>query len=863
MTDVAMPAQPHSHIHDDVSCYHCGLEVPAHTNYRLEVKGKPEPMCCLGCLAAADFIQQNGMGDFYQYRGGQLPESAVSGQYGDSNSWRYYDQPEVRLQYQKDQDGEACARIYVQGMYCSSCSWLIDSSLSKLPGVERVQLNPDTHQVQLFWQSDQSRLSDILSTISRLGYQPRPLNDSETGIDKRESENRQSLKRLAVAGFGMMQVMTYAIGVYLGDYQGMDEGIRQFLNLVSMLVATAVVFYAGAPFFKHAWFDLRNHHLGMDVPVALAIGGAYAASVWQLLIERNASAEVYFDSAVMFVFFLSLGRFLEMRARYSAASSADALRQLLPPLVTVWRGGESLVISPQQLEKGDEVDVIAGETIPCDGRVISGEAQLDESLLTGEAHPVSYGADDLVTGGTKLQSGSLRLVVTQAWEQSAVASIKQLLDRAQSHRPERVRFADQMARYFVTVLLVIAVAVGVFWYVVAPDRVFSIVLSVLIASCPCAFSLATPAVLTVASHFLSRHGVLLSNADACESLLTVNHWCFDKTGTLSTAELVIEHVDVFAGQTGRPVIDQAMDPAIDQLANQTADQLAVKTEADCLEILSAIEQHSDHVLASALTGATSLTATDVQSVHGAGVHGIIDGKQYFAGNATWIAKECGIAKMPILQDEHSVVVLAIYGEVLAAVYLSDRVRRDAADVLKTLKQVPAHPNSSTQASSEQGIQISLLSGDRQAVVSRFAQNLPIDAAKGDLLPADKVAYLQKLQAAGQHVAMVGDGVNDAPVLGQANVSIAMASGSQLSQSQADIILLGGRLKGLTIAQQVAKRAQQVIRQNLSWAVMYNLTVLPLAATGLLAPWMAAIGMSLSSLAVVLNARRVNRLKLNT
>ncbi|WP_022954320.1 heavy metal translocating P-type ATPase [Leucothrix mucor] len=814
---LAIPASGHAHSHDELSCYHCGLDVPAHTNYRLSIKGIEQPMCCLGCLAAADFIQQNGMGDFYQHRGNQLPESAVSGQYGDRKSWEYYDQPEVRLQYQKEQDGETCARIYVQGMYCSSCAWLIDSSLSQLPGVERVQLNPDTHQVQLFWKPEQSRLSDILSTISKLGYQPRPLNESETGVDKREFENRQSLKRLAVAGFGMMQVMTYAIGVYLGDYQGMDEGIRQFLNLVSLLVATVVVFYSGAPFFKHAWFDLKNRHLGMDVPVALAIGGAYSASLWQVLIDHTLGAEVYFDSAVMFVFFLSLGRFLEMRARYSAASSADALRQLLPPLVTVWRNGESLVISPQQLEKSDEVDVLAGETIPCDGRVLNGEAQLDESLLTGEARAVACAKDSLVTGGTKLQSGRLRLVVTQAWEQSAVASIKQLLDRAQSQRPQRVRLADAMARYFVAGLLVLAFAVGLFWYIVAPDRVFGIVLSVLIASCPCAFSLATPAVLTVASHFLSRHGVLLSNADACESLLSVNHWCFDKTGTLSTAELVVEHAELFADMP----------------------------EADCLAVIGAIERQTDHVLASAFSSNNTLQATDVQVVHGSGVYGQVSGKQYFIGNPSWIEAQCSIANMPSLQDQHSVILLAEAGKLLAAVYLSDKIRRDAAPVLQSLKQ--------------QGDQISILSGDRQGVVSRFAQSLPVDKALGDLLPADKVAYLRELQAQGQHVAMIGDGVNDAPVLGQANVSIAMASGSQLSQSQADVILLGGRLQGLGIAQQVAKRAQYIIRQNLTWAILYNLTVLPLAATGVLAPWMAAIGMSLSSLAVVVNARRLNRL----
>jgi Cu2+-exporting ATPase len=341
----------------------------------------------------------------------------------------------------------------------------------------------------------------------------------------------------------------------------------------------------------------------------------------------------------------------------------------------------------------------------------------------------------------------------------------------------------------------------------------------LIASCPCAFSLATPAVLTVASHFLSRHGVLLSNADACETLLEVDHWCFDKTGTLSTAELVIQKVDTFA----------------------------LLTEQESLAIIGSIEQHSDHVLAGAFSQVGTYEVTEVEVAHGRGVSACLDGEPYFVGGLNWVAQQCGITQKPTLQQENSVVVLGAPGVLLAIVYLSDRLRADAKTTLEALHH--------------QGKKISLLSGDRSAVVARFAGGLPVDHCLGDQLPEDKMQYLQSLQTQGHCVAMVGDGVNDAPVLGQADVSIAMASGSQISQSHADIILLGSRLQGVITTLQVSARARQIIRQNLGWAMAYNLTVLPLAALGMLEPWMAAIGMSLSSLLVVLNARRLNHLKL--
>jgi len=509
-----------------------------------------------------------------------------------------------------------------------------------------------------------------------------------------------------------------------------------------------------------------------------------------------------------------------MRARYSAASSADALRQLLPPLVQVWRDGEQLTLAPEQVQRGDEVDVLAGDILPCDGRVISGEAWLDESLLTGEAQAVSRTVDEHVTSGTLLQNGSLRLTATRDWEQSTIASIRQLSGRAQSYRPQRIRLADTLSRYFVASLLLLTLVVGIVWYFIAPTEVFRIVLAMLIASCPCAFSLATPAVLTVASHFLSRHGVLLSNADACETLLSVDHWCFDKTGTLSTAELVVQQVDT----------------------------LAALSEQECLEIIGSIEQHSDHVLASAFPQSTYEVA-EVEVAHGSGVSACLNNECYFVGRPDWVAQQCDITQPPTLQQEHSVVALGKSGMLLAVIYLSDRVRADSATTLESLRN--------------QGRTLSLLSGDRSVVAARFTENLSIDHCLGDLLPQAKMQYISRLQAQGECVGMVGDGVNDAPVLGQADVSIAMASGSQLSQSHADIILLGGRLQGLMTALQVSARAQQIIRQNLGWAMAYNVIVLPLAAFGFLEPWMAAIGMSLSSLLVVLNARRLNYLKLRS
>ncbi len=828
------------------NCFHCGLDIPAYSKFYITVNTERHQVCCPGCMAAVEFIQQQGLSDFYQHRGEQLPFIAARkvSDIQDGSPWQDYDKATISTRYIRldNSKNRVQTSIYIQGMYCSSCAWLIDRALRSLAPDIAINLNPNTRRLNLEWSlesTDQAapsassvkvKFSDILSTIASLGYQPRPIeyhsqssDETHHKLDAYEHENHAALKRLAVAGFGMMQVMTYAIGLYFGDFQGIDPQLRHFLNSISLLLATWVVFYAGYPFFRHAWFDLRNRHLGMDVPVAIAIGGAYSASVVSVL--SGSDKNIYFDSAVMFVFFLSLGRFLEMRARYQSGSDEDALRQMLPPLITVERQQDhqwnTLAIEPQQIQRQDRIKLNVGETIPFDGKVLSGSARVDQSFLTGEAKPILVETKDNVTAGSIIRSGHLFLSATHNWQNSTIASIKRLLDKTQAGQPQQLLLADKLVRYFIGTLLVLATVTAFFWVGYQPERAFAVTLAVLVASCPCAFALATPVVTTVASHVLSKQGILLANYTALDKLLTVNHWCFDKTGTLSQGQMSLEKIITY---------------------NEADVQ-------DCLQLIAALERNVDHVLSAALTQTpTSFVAKNVFHSNGNGLCGTIDGTNYYLGKSDWVYTN---AQIKTLQpEEHSDrrytrVTLAREGLLLADVYLRDQIRNDAEPFMYWLK-------------AQSSVGMSVLSGDRQSVVDDFCDELPLVDALGDLLPNDKLKQIAKMQQDGAIIAMVGDGINDAPVLSQADVSIAMANGSELSQSQADIIVLGGRLSNLQSAIQIAQKAQRIIKQNFFWAIAYNLTVLPLAMSGMLAPWLAAIGMSLSSLLVVLNGRRLKR-----
>jgi len=801
------------------SCFHCGQPVPPGSHYQVEIDGQPQPMCCPGCEAVARAIVDSGLTDFYRHRTsisntaqGLIPEEL--------QNLDVYDQPALQRSFVSSADATDTnikqAALILEGIVCAACIWLNERHVNSLPGVLEFRVNYASHRASVKWDNNRIHLSDILRAIAAIGYTAHPF-DPGRQEELYKKERNQALKRLAVAGLGAMQVMMLAVALYAGEYQGMAAYLETFFRWVSLGIATPVVMYSARPFFTGAWRDLKRKQLGMDVPVALAVGLAYLASLWATVTN---SGQVYFDSVTMFTFFLLTGRFLEMGARQRAGQAAEELVKLLPAMATrVGPDGEE-VIPVMELQPGDEVRIKPGESVPADGRIVSGSSSVDESLLTGESLPLGKGVDDPVIGGTVNVESPLLVRIEKIGEETVLAAIQRLLDRAQTEKPRIAGLADRVAGWFVAALLLLVVVVGAWWWQTAPDQAFWIVLSMLVVTCPCALSLATPAAMTAATGSLTRLGVLTTRGHALETLARATHIVLDKTGTLTQGRLRLGEVHV----------------------------LGTENKARCLQLAASLEHHSEHPVARILAhqGTDGPAASDVSAEAGRGVEGTIEGVRYRIGSPEYALEWLPASSRPDYVASQGVtqVMLSTRQAPLALFELSDSLRPRARETVQQLQQA--------------GLQVWLLSGDNVSAVQRVAQQLGIEHAHAGLRPEDKLQHIKRLQEQGAVVAMVGDGVNDAPVLAGAQVSLAMGSGTQLAQASADMVLLSEELPHLAEAVQMARATLRVIRQNLGWAVIYNLVALPLAAAGYVAPWMAAIGMSASSLIVVLNALRLNR-----
>ncbi len=799
---------------DASTCFHCGLPVPKGSRYAVEIDGESREMCCPGCQAVAQAIVDNGLTDYYRYRTEQSPMARQLVPEALKNL-ELYDRDDIQKSFVSGRGDIREASLILEGIVCAACIWLSEHHIMQLPGVLSFSVNYATHRAQVKWDQSQISLSQILKAISDIGYLAHPLDaNRQEAVYKREKS--AALRRLAIAGVGAMQVMMIAVALYASAAHGMDANLKLFLRWVSLFIATPVIVYAAKPFFIGLWRDLKLRRLGMDVPVALAIGAAFSASAWATITRHG---EIYFDSVTMFTFFLLAGRFLEMSARHRAGQAAEELVKLIPAMATrVNADNQQEVIPVSELQPDDIVLIKPGESVPADGISLGGISSVDESLLTGESIPITKLEGDQLIGGSVNIESSLHMRVQHVGQDTVLASIQRLLDRAQSEKPRLAELADRVAGYFVAVLLVFAVAVGVYWWQVQPHEAFWIVISVLVVTCPCALSLATPVALTAATGRLTRDGILTTRGHALETLARVTDVVFDKTGTLTRGKLMLEQVQL----------------------------LAETDETTCLQVAMALERHSEHPLAKAIlaynTELEALRAEQVQATPGQGLRGIVAGETYFIGNPDFIAQSLNLS----LEQSHdqTTVMLANSQQVLAVFSFSDQLRSGVVEAIAGLKQ--------------KGCRVHLFSGDRQAVVRRTAQEIGIDHAVGEMTPADKLAQLHALQEGGAVVAMVGDGVNDAPVLAGAQVSLAMGSGTQIAQASADMVLLSEDLGQLVDAIQAARMTRRIIRENLTWAVVYNLIALPLAAAGWVAPWMAAIGMSVSSLAVVINALRLTR-----
>ncbi|MCC7414363.1 MAG: cadmium-translocating P-type ATPase [Gammaproteobacteria bacterium] len=797
-------------------CFHCAGPLPAGETLSVVVAGVPQRVCCAGCRAVTERILAAGLGDYYRHRGAAAATPAADAggiDFGD------YDDPAFQETFvEQAADGTRSATLIIDGIACPACVWLNERQLQMLPGMLEVHVNYASHRARVRWDPGRLALSRIFAGVHALGYAVHPYSHArqESRLD---DERRTLLRRLGVAGALGMQVMMLAVATYTGGFAASEQGLWTLLRWAMLILTVPVVGYSSLAFFQPAWRDLRAGRLSMDVPVSLGIVSAFAASA---VATVRGVGDVYFDSVVMFAFFLLAGRLLELGARRRAGQVCENLVRLIPVKARRLTGtgdpaGEERVLAAR-LRSGDRVRVLAGEQIPADGEIVAGESGVDESLLTGESTPRRRRTGDQVIAGSVNVDSPIECVIHRAGQSTLLGQVVQLLDRAQAGRPRLTRLADSAAAWFVGAVLVLAALVALARLQAGDADWLAVTIAVLVVSCPCALSLATPAALSAGTNALMQGGLLTVRADAIEKLARVDTFVFDKTGTLTTGRLSLRAVETAGAVT------------------------AARARAEA----AALERHANHPIATAIVAAhegAALAAHEVRIVAGRGIEGRVGGRELALGSPRFVAAWRGVAVPPAGGDDIEVHLAARDG-LRAILRLRDTVRPDAAGVIARLRG--------------RGLRIVLLSGDQPASVAAVARALGIDDFAAGLLPADKLARVRTLQAAGARVAMVGDGVNDAPVLAGADVAIAVDSGTDIARAQADFVVLGERFTAIADGALVARRTLAVVRQNVIWAILYNLAAVPAAALGYVAPWVAALGMSLSSLVVVGNALRVLR-----
>ena len=864
-TELVLPPPGH--------CFHCGDPLPDKPFFTL-ILHEQRPMCCMGCQLAAQSIVEAGLEQYYLDRSeinrtASLPDSLYQLQ--------AYDHDEVKSQFIYPQDGASVAELSVSNLRCAACGWLIETQLYKLDGLQQCQVNLTHQRMRVVWDENRLPISQILAQVQAVGYDAKPYRqDTHEAMLRRD--NRRMMFQLGIAALGAMQAMMFAVGLYFGEYTGMDINDRQFLRWVSLFVSIPVFLIAGIPFFTSAWSAIRAKQVNMDVPISIAIVITFFASLYATV---GQTGETYYDSVSMLIFFLLAGKYVEHNARVKAANLANDL-VVVEPILVAKLGHEDIIgsadtlqdysqryqaafhaslehhrpmeqddelvtnatvkqhpiapasqdlVSAQSLQVGDIVRIDAGSSVISDGILLSNTATVSQSLLTGESDLIVKQLGDEIVGGSQNDSQPFIMQVTALPKDSQMGVIDRLVNRALSEKPQVALRADKLARWFVARVLVIASGVFLAWYFIEPSHAIWATVAVLVATCPCALSLATPIALTVSTNRLASLGFLATRGHTITSLANVTHVAFDKTGTLTY---------------GQPNL-LAIEPL--HAANNMDEQRL-------LTLAASLEIGSRHPIAHALLTATRQLhlpqAEQLEQVAGGGLQAMIEGKAYRLGHLSFVldnANEQVLADSPPNLEQHhastSVTLSQFDGHTwqpMAHFYFHDKVREAARATIDAL--------------TAQGINVLMLTGDPSEQAQLVAQRLGIETVYKGLTPQDKVEHLQALQQQGHVVQMVGDGVNDAPVLAAATISTAMAGAADLAQVTSDSLVLNGEIFSVAKAHQVARKTDHIIAQNFRWALGYNLVVLLPAAFGYVPPWLAAIGMSISSLFVVMNALRL-------
>lgn len=812
-------------------CFHCGLPVPNTLSINVEYSGEKKPMCCYGCQAVSQAIIDSGMDEFYTYRTSN-PDKAEEIVPEFLQQLKAYDSKAVQKKFVNETEDETSSgkalevSLILEGITCAACIWLNEKHLNALDGVISANINYSNHRARVRWDNSKIQLSEILESISRIGYLAHPY-DPEQHQRILEKERKQQIKRLGLSGLLGMQVMIFAVAMYTGDWWGIEESFNQSFRWISLALTIPILLFASSVFYKSAFRDLSNKRVGMDVPVSLGITIAFTAS---LLNTINGSGEVYFDSVAMFTFFLLSARYFELGTRKQTSEATEALLNLKPVIATRlvnYANTRTSTIDDQEniavteLNIGDYLLVRPGETIPADSIIIDGSSGINESLITGESLPVSKRLNDTVIGGSTNTENPLIIQVRKLGDDSVLSSIQRLIEEAQHNKPEIAKLADKIATWFISILLSIAAIVAYYWYNTDPTQWIEITIATLVVSCPCALSLATPTAITAASGQLAKIGLLPKRAHALETLAQATDFVFDKTGTLTEGSIKLEEI-------------------ILNTSDYTNDQV--------LTIAASLEASSEHPIAKALLSANTqplLSIDNLKHSTGFGIQGEINKTQWIIGNKEFMHHHSAGTFEERTQST-SRIYLASKEQCIAVFTLSDKTRNEAESLIEQLHN--------------QGKKTHLMSGDSSESAEKISTQLGIKNCLANLKPEDKLKQVTALQQKGAIVVMTGDGVNDAPVLAGADLSIAMGKGTQLAAATADMILISNNIEHIYHGYLIAIKTLRIIKQNLSWALLYNVIAIPAAATGHVEPWLAAIGMSVSSLVVVLNALRLNRIK---
>lgn len=805
------------HTLTETECYHCGSDIPPGSHFFTTINGEEKRMCCPGCQAVAETIVAGGLDSFYRHRGSELnPTSDLLELEAITKELALYDHPEVQKDFVRDLDSDQpSATLVIEGISCAACVWLLENHITKQPGVVKFSVNLTNHRAQLTWQSNEVKLSTLLGEIIRIGYKAHPYHpDKEEQLLAQES--KRSIIRLGVAGIGSMQAMMFAAAIYAADIAGtgMDEKYVILMRWASMVVSTPVVLYAALPFLRNAIRDIKAQHLTMDIPVSIAIWGGYIASIWATVFNTG---EIWFESVTMFAFLLLIGRFMEMKARQRTGRAGNALLNLIPASALKLNDkGEEELVSANTLNPGDRILIKPGQTIPADGIIVKGYSSIDESALTGEYMPLSKKVNDSVVGGTINIENPIELEVVAVGEKSRVSSIVRLLERAQSEKPYVARVADLVARYFVGASLIVAVCVYTAWYFIDPSKAFWVTLAVLVITCPCALSLATPTALTAATGTLRQMGLLITRGHVLESFSKATHIIFDKTGTLTEGRLAIQETYPLNGTSS----------------------------ADALMWGAALEALSEHPIGRAFTPWYCFSADAVENCVGQGIQGKIQGVAYRIGTPKYVMALSG-QETPAMPDElRQWILLGNEQGALAWFALDDQIRRETRQAIQKIKSL--------------GLSVEILTGDTSPAVQRIAEKLDIQIINSGMSPEQKLERINQLQSEGKQTIMVGDGINDIPVLVGAQTSVSMGAATDLAKTNADAVLTNNNLLTLADSIAMARKTRRIIKENLALSIGYNIIALPAASMGLIAPYIAAIGMTASSLVVTGNAMRLSR-----